>query len=374
MTKSKSKIWGIYEIRNLVNNKVYIGSSINVKARLYEHSRLLNIGKHENKHLQRAWNKYGKDNFKFQILEKICFKKQKSFTVRNLRDLETNYILKANSADSDYGYNIIPGGVGTLNLKISEERRKKISESNKGKKAWNKNIPMKRGQRDLLKKIKTDLYGKKIDVYTVDFKFIETILSVRECSRKYHCGRNTIVDSCRGLTLPKLHVFVYHGDNPKDIIGKNRVIKERSQINYRERHGKAIDVFDSLGNYIETLPSVIDVSEKYNCADHTVTDIAKGKANPTHVSYIFRYSNDDSEVNYSYKGNVFMNSKYVVRDNSQEIIYETRSKYSLMDFISTKYSRVKSTVLNKLKTCTHENNEFKIKELTVKLEKLILRP
>lgn len=48
MTKSKSKIWGIYEIRNLVNNKVYIGSSINVKARLYEHSRLLNIGKHEN--------------------------------------------------------------------------------------------------------------------------------------------------------------------------------------------------------------------------------------------------------------------------------------------------------------------------------------
>ena len=69
-----------------------------------------------------------------------------------------------------------------------------------------------------------------------------------------------------------------------------------------------------------------------------------------------------------------MNSKYVVRDNSQKIIYETRSKYSLMDFISTKYSRVKSTVLNKLKTCTHENNEFKIKELTVKLEKLILRP
>lgn len=51
---------GIYKITNLINNKFYIGSSSDLKKRLYEHRRELNLGVQANKHLQSAWNKYGK--------------------------------------------------------------------------------------------------------------------------------------------------------------------------------------------------------------------------------------------------------------------------------------------------------------------------
>ena len=64
---NNNKNIGIYKITNLINNKFYIGSSSDLKKRLYEHRRELNLGVHANKHLQSAWNKYGEENFKFEI-------------------------------------------------------------------------------------------------------------------------------------------------------------------------------------------------------------------------------------------------------------------------------------------------------------------
>ena len=60
---------GIYIIRNLVNNKVYIGKSKNVSQRKNAHFNALKLNKHNNQHLQNSYNKYGKDNFQFDILE-----------------------------------------------------------------------------------------------------------------------------------------------------------------------------------------------------------------------------------------------------------------------------------------------------------------
>lgn len=64
-------ISGIYEIKNIANNKIYIGSSNNVYKRKREHFSSLRNGTHCNEHLQRAYNLYGKNNFKFKIVE-IC--------------------------------------------------------------------------------------------------------------------------------------------------------------------------------------------------------------------------------------------------------------------------------------------------------------
>ena len=59
---------GVYAIINLANNHRYIGSSRNILNRWETHRIRLNTGKHHNEHLQRAWLKYGKDNFKFLFL------------------------------------------------------------------------------------------------------------------------------------------------------------------------------------------------------------------------------------------------------------------------------------------------------------------
>lgn len=68
----------IYKILNKVNGKFYIGSTVNIKNRKYQHIHLLKKGKHQNNILQRAWNKYGEENFEFIILEDDI-KKEKQF-------------------------------------------------------------------------------------------------------------------------------------------------------------------------------------------------------------------------------------------------------------------------------------------------------
>ena len=60
---------GAYKIRNKVNGKVYIGGAYkSLAARIRRHKCLLGLGKHHNKHLQSAWDKYGARNFEFSVL------------------------------------------------------------------------------------------------------------------------------------------------------------------------------------------------------------------------------------------------------------------------------------------------------------------
>ena len=63
------KVSGIYCIENIVNHKTYIGSSKNIYQRLLKHFALLRHNKHENAHLQSAWNKYGEKSFQWFVIE-----------------------------------------------------------------------------------------------------------------------------------------------------------------------------------------------------------------------------------------------------------------------------------------------------------------
>lgn len=60
---------GIYRIDNIINGKCYIGSSIDLDRRRKEHAYSLSNNSHGNKHLQNAYNKYGRESFKFTIIE-----------------------------------------------------------------------------------------------------------------------------------------------------------------------------------------------------------------------------------------------------------------------------------------------------------------
>lgn len=62
---------GIYQIKNILSEAVYIGSSINLEKRESVHFSLLRANKHHAVKLQRAFNKYGEKNFKFEIIELI---------------------------------------------------------------------------------------------------------------------------------------------------------------------------------------------------------------------------------------------------------------------------------------------------------------
>lgn len=75
---------GIYEIKNITTNQIYIGSSVYIKHRKNSHFSQLRRGVHSNKKLQNSYNKYGEDSFLFSTI-KYC-----SYEV--LREEEQTYI------------------------------------------------------------------------------------------------------------------------------------------------------------------------------------------------------------------------------------------------------------------------------------------
>lgn len=59
---------GVYGIENAVNGKIYVGSSVNAEMRVSSHIKELSKNKHDNPHLQAAWNKYGPQAFTSKLL------------------------------------------------------------------------------------------------------------------------------------------------------------------------------------------------------------------------------------------------------------------------------------------------------------------
>lgn len=93
---------GIYCIKNIKNNKKYIGLSKDIARRWCEHRSELNRNVHTNSCLQNAWNKYGEESFEFYIVE-LC-------DSQDLIDKEVYYIRKYKTLSHENGYNITPGG------------------------------------------------------------------------------------------------------------------------------------------------------------------------------------------------------------------------------------------------------------------------
>lgn len=71
MIQHRAKITGIYQIKNTTTGECYVGSSVNIQERLYNHMCNLCKGVHINKLLQESWNRDGPVAFTFSILEAV---------------------------------------------------------------------------------------------------------------------------------------------------------------------------------------------------------------------------------------------------------------------------------------------------------------
>lgn len=181
------KITGIYMIKNMTNGHTYIGSSKDIKSRWYQHKHKLKHNKHENDHLQKAWNKYGGDAFVFSILEE-CVLDKNLITAREQFYLDT---IKPE-------YNILSKAYTSLGRKHSDKTKKKISENNFMKKFGHSEETKKQISKTLKGKSKSSSHilkmcHRKHDNGTKD-KISQSLLG-HECSVE---TKQKISESCRG--------------------------------------------------------------------------------------------------------------------------------------------------------------------------------
>jgi len=103
--RERPKPAGIFWVKNSVNGKVLLGSSLNLEGPLNSHKFMLTIGRHGNELLQKEWNEYGPDKFVFEILEVVKVKDDPDFNLGDELTLLEEIWLERLQPFGDKGYN-----------------------------------------------------------------------------------------------------------------------------------------------------------------------------------------------------------------------------------------------------------------------------
>lgn len=156
---------GIYTIINNITNQVYVGAASNYKSRLWDHITSLRKNSHDNDYLQKSWNKYGEENFKFQLLVEC----DKEF----LYSEENYWCNLLDSHNRKFGYNLKSTHPENKNIN-TKEISEKIRVKAIGRK-WSDEYKQlfrlrKLGKSQSLESIKKITESKYITVYQYDME------------------------------------------------------------------------------------------------------------------------------------------------------------------------------------------------------------
>jgi group I intron endonuclease len=138
---------GVYIIRNFIDSRIYIGSSVNISDRYYDHIQTLKRQKHHNTIIQRFVNRYGIESIYFEILE-LCSKEDMISREQYYMDLYKPEFNVRKRAESNIG------------IKCSEEKKEKIRAKLKGVKTYRGSIGYKPTP-ETIEKIRQGNTGKK---------------------------------------------------------------------------------------------------------------------------------------------------------------------------------------------------------------------
>lgn len=103
--KEREKQAGVFQVKNTVNGKILLGSSLNLDGPLNRHKFMLTIGGHRNQALQQEWNEYGPDKFVFEILEVVQVKDESNFKLDEELKLLEEIWLEELQPFGERGYN-----------------------------------------------------------------------------------------------------------------------------------------------------------------------------------------------------------------------------------------------------------------------------
>jgi len=201
----KNKISGIYCIKNTINNKCYVGQSIDVYTRMSRHKTDLKAGR-DSAHLQRAYDKYGEHNFQFELLTTCA--------VEDLDFWEKYYIKLWSTNDENFGYNL--DGGGSRSRLMSEQTKEKMSISRIGHAVSEETkLKIKKNHKD----VSGENHHRCRKIYCPELG--ETFWGAKEAEIKYGINSSSITKVLKGkkksagkhpITLQKL-TWVYLENN-----------------------------------------------------------------------------------------------------------------------------------------------------------------
>lgn len=253
---------GIYKIENLINGKIYIGQAIDIEKRWEYHKTYLRHNKHCNKYLQRAWNKYEEENFKFEVIEEC--------SEELLNEKEIYWIDYYNALYNKSGYNLTVGGKSTFGYKHIKETRKKLSIINKKRfsNPANHHLFGKHHTEETKEKIRQNHLGKKASFET------------KQKQSKLHKGTIWINNGIITKMIKPDYFYIYEqqgyvkgrGKDTSDIVNRIKILQ-----------------YDLEGNLIREFNSISDATKSLNKVGSLIGECVRGNRK-TAYGYIWKRS------------------------------------------------------------------------------------
>lgn len=230
----------IYKLVNTLNDKCYIGCTMNLKNRIRKHFYELKNNTHHNQYLQRSFNKDGKNVFEVEVIKVF-----KLIGREDLIEIEKEYIKSHGCLEN--GYNLMLDG------------RSHFSKMNKSKKHIKSNR-----KKQCISVMAFDRFTGKLS-YTFD--------CVSDAARFFNDQSTNISKCCKGrANYIKGHVFIYAKDYDENKCYKHlkTIIVRTSKdiLNYRKaqqkRLGRPVYKYDLDFNLIEEYPARAEAERQHN--------------------------------------------------------------------------------------------------------------
>lgn len=197
----------IYKITNLINNKIYIGQTVEtLEKRFWKHGSNSRSNKdcYKRLYLYKSINKYGLSNFKPEVIV------EGDYNRFLLNDLEKHYIRLYNSNNPLRGYNATEGGESSTYIR-TPEIRKRISEKLKGHSYSPKGRKLSQEQKDLISEKITTLFAngykhsvaKYCSILDIEGKLIKRYNSINQAAKAMKIAKSNLVELSKGNKLNK---------------------------------------------------------------------------------------------------------------------------------------------------------------------------